>query len=121
MDEKQPEGRYQGQGRGRVRELLTDPSVDPEDDSDSALWKHWKYHNHQRKVDNLTKNTDALHSASDTAPKGDWIQHTEYHFSYLLNRSRLDYWPSTNKWRWNGRNYSGTIRDLFNFIKKREL
>ena len=35
-------------------------------------------------------------------PKG-WTQHTEYHWSRILNGKKLDYWPSRNKFQYNGK------------------
>jgi len=45
-----------------------------------------------------------------------FTRHSDYHYSCDLNGSRLDYWPSRNKWRWNGRTYNG---DVHGFIQKR--
>lgn len=49
-------------------------------------------------------------------PKG-WTKHTEYHWSQDLNGSRLDYWPSKNKFRYKGKIMHG---DVEGFIKNRK-
>ncbi len=50
---------------------------------------------------------------------GKFIKHTEYHYGLWLVDSKLDYWPSTSKWRWRNKNYWGKPQDLLNFIRKR--
>ena len=59
----------------------------------------------KRKQDNLKK----------ANPDG-WKIHTPYHWSRDLNGSRLDYWPSANKFQYEGRLHVGGIEG---FIKKR--
>lgn len=44
------------------------------------------------------------------------IRHTEWHWGLTLLGSKLDYWPSRNKWRWQNKLYYGTAQDLQNFI-----
>ncbi len=46
-----------------------------------------------------------------------WTKHTEYHWSRLLNGIRIDYWPSRNKFQYDGRVMTG---DVNAFIAKRE-
>jgi hypothetical protein len=46
-----------------------------------------------------------------------WTKHTVYHWSRELNGKRLDYWPSRNKFQYEGRVMCG---DVSGFIKKRE-
>jgi len=46
-----------------------------------------------------------------------WTQHTEHHWSRTLNGKRLDYWPSRNKFQYEGRVMTG---DVLGFIRKRE-
>lgn len=45
-----------------------------------------------------------------------WTQHAYYHWSYILNGKRLDYWPSKNKFQYNGKVMCG---DVHSFIRKR--
>jgi len=51
------------------------------------------------------------------ANKAGWDEHTQYHWSRTLNGKRLDYWPSRNKWQYNGVVMTG---DVNKFISKRE-
>ena len=53
---------------------------------------------------------------SKADPTG-WTKHTEYHWSRKLNGKRLDYWPSRNKFQYEGRVMCG---DVQGFIRKRE-
>ena len=46
-------------------------------------------------------------------------QHTLYHWSTALQGHRLEYWPTTRKWRWKDKNYWGTLTDFENFLRKR--
>ena len=46
-----------------------------------------------------------------------WVQHTDYHWSRKLNGERLDYWPSRNKFMYQGRVMVG---DIVGFIRKLE-
>lgn len=45
-----------------------------------------------------------------------WTIHTEHHWSRTLNGKRLDYWPSRNKFQYEGRVMTG---DVLGFIRKR--
>jgi hypothetical protein len=74
------------------------------DMGDDFRW--WKEQDKIRKAKNLT-NAD---------PQG-WLQHTEYHWSRQLNGKRLDYWPSRNKFMYEGKVMTGGIQG---FIAKRE-
>lgn len=60
--------------------------------------------NKRRREENLAK----------ANPEG-WTQHTEYHWSRTLNGKRLDYYPSKNKFVYNGTTSVGNVE---NFIKK---
>ena len=46
-----------------------------------------------------------------------WKIHTDYHWSRTLAGSRLDYWPSRNRFMWRGRVMTG---DVDGFIRNRE-
>lgn len=41
-----------------------------------------------------------------------WIKHQEYHYSTVLNGSRLDYWPSTQKFSYKGVIYQGDVYEF---------
>lgn len=66
---------------------------------------HKEYHRERRERN--------LRSANDEG----WKKHTEYHWSRQLNGKRLDYWPSRNKFQYQGRVMVG---DVEGFIRKRE-
>lgn len=46
-------------------------------------------------------------------------EHSPYHKSTTLQGNRLDYWPTTCRWRWKDQNYWGTLNDFINFLDKR--
>lgn len=52
----------------------------------------------------------------EAANSDGWKVHTDYHWSRTLNGLRLDYWPSTTRFKFDGRYYTGGIDG---FIKKR--
>lgn len=63
-------------------------------------------HHKKRKAKNLR----------NAKPEG-WKKHTQYHWSRTLNGKRLDYWPSRNKFQYEGRVMCG---DVEGFIRNRE-
>lgn len=75
-------------------------------DSDVALdgqaMKQWRKERGERNL-----------AAAD--PTG-WTVHTEYHWSRTLAGKRLDYWPSRNRFQYEGRVMTG---DVDRFIAKR--
>lgn len=42
-----------------------------------------------------------------------------WHWQARIDGKVLDYWPTANKWRFDGRNHVGLPSDLIGFIKKR--
>ena len=53
---------------------------------------------------------------SKANPEG-WTIHTTYHWSRMLNGKKLQYWPSRNKFMYDGRVMCG---DVEGFIRNRE-
>lgn len=45
-----------------------------------------------------------------------WKQHTQYHWSRMINGKQLDYWPSKSKFRYDNKTVTG---DVDKFIKAR--
>lgn len=85
---------------------LKQPKKAKEDESMGAIFQGWKSAKQRRKAQNL--------AAVD--PTG-WHKHTDYHWSRIVAGKKLDYWPSTRKWMYEGRVMHG---DLDGFIRKRE-
>lgn len=48
-----------------------------------------------------------------------FTKHNTYHYSTMLRNVKLQYWPSSRKWNWNGRTHHGSYQDLMSFIGKR--
>ena len=46
-----------------------------------------------------------------------WNKHTEYHWWRMLNGKKLDYWPSRNKFMYDG---CVMVGDVGGFIRNRE-
>lgn len=38
-----------------------------------------------------------------------WTHHTPHHWSATLDDSRIDYWPTTRKWRHEGQMHEGDV------------
>ena len=70
------------------------------------VFKGLKEHDKKRRTRNL----------SNASSEG-WLMHTDYHWSRTLAGSRLDYWPSRNKWQYKGKIMCGNVTD---YINKRE-
>ena len=50
-----------------------------------------------------------------SANKDGWKIHSTYHWSREVNGQRLDYWPTKNKFQYDGRIMTG---DVIKFIKR---
>lgn len=72
----------------------------------AEVFNAMKQRNKRRRAKNLQK-----------ADSAGWEVHTEYHWSRLLNGKKLDYWPSRNKFMYNGKVMTG---DVMGYIRKRE-
>ena len=81
--------------------------------SDDMGWREFRESTRKKRRDQLD---EAIHDADD----GGWTKHTNWHWSRTVAGSRLDFWPSTRRWRWRGRTYYGTCTDAMNFIKNKE-
>ena len=75
-------------------------------DDIGEYFKALREHNKRKREANLA-------AANDEG----WTKHTTYHWSRTLNGKRLDYWPSRNKFQYEGKIMAGGIEG---FIKKRE-
>ena len=64
---------------------------------------------------NLTKAMAASKVRQISAPAG-WRQHTHYHWSREVNGKRLDFWPSKDKWAYEGKTYFGDVDDFIEHV-----
>ena len=46
---------------------------------------------------------------------GGWTEHTEHHWSRMVDGHRLDYWPSRKKWQYRGKVRRG-LRGMYAII-----
>lgn len=81
------------------------PKPVEDDESMGAIFRAMKEHNRERKSNNL-KNADST----------GWTVHCETHWSQKFLGERIDYWPSTTRFRWKGRTYTG---DVIGFMSNR--
>lgn len=55
---------------------------------------------------------------AEADPAG-WTVHTQYHWSRIVAGRRLDYWPSSTRFRYGGG--KTMVGDVYGFIRKREV
>ena len=65
----------------------------------------------------MAKRERGIRNLAAADPTG-WTVHTDHHWSRTLAGKRLDYWPSRNKFQYDGRVMTGDVRG---FITRREL
>jgi len=75
------------------------------------LYRDWDAIKKERKAERLAE--------AEAANMPGWTRHTPYHWSRDLQGDRMDYWPSTGKWRWRNRNHRGTVGDMIGFVRNR--
>lgn len=97
------------------------PHIDP--DSDSALWWAWKKHKQAKRNSNLINWEGGCKKDLElTLGDGQHLtKHSEFHYSFMLRGERVDYWPSTNRWRWQRKTYFGNYKSLKGFVQKRVI
>ena len=72
-------------------------------------FRAWKDDTRERRRSNLLR--------ANANDDGGWTKHTEWHWSRKVAGTRLDYWPSSNKFQYLGRIQHGGV---LGFIKNRE-
>lgn len=84
------------------------------------FYRDWDAYVKEKKAERHGDAQKVFFDAWQGPPMPGWTRHTPYHWSRMLDADRMDYWPSTGKWRWRGKTYYGTPYDTANFIAKRE-
>lgn len=51
-------------------------------------------------------------TASKTYDKANWVEHTTFHWGRYVKGKKLDFWPSKDKWMWEGNVYTGGLEDF---------
>lgn len=46
------------------------------------------------------------------ADDGRWTKHTEHHWSRMVGKERLDYWPSRKKYQYRGKVRRGDVQKI---------
>lgn len=65
------------------------------------IFNSYRQFNKERGRNNLAK-----------ADPAGWNQHTDWHWSRELLGSKLDYWPSKNKFMWRGKVMTGNVLEF---------
>jgi hypothetical protein len=73
------------------------------------LYRDWAEHKRRSKAARLEK-AEQLEG---------WTKFTPYHWSTTIHGKQLDWWPTTGRWRYNGRTQAGTQEHLLRFIARR--
>ena len=68
---------------------------------------------------NLSKAMAASRVRKAVVPS-EWFVHTPYHWSRMVNDKRLDYWPSKDKWMYEGKTMVGDVDDFIKHVSTRE-
>jgi hypothetical protein len=76
------------------------------------IFREWNDHKKEVKARNLE---NAFAGGTDG-----WTLHSSVHWSRVLLGDRLDFWPSTKKFRWRNRTRIGDHQEVENFIRNRE-
>jgi len=65
------------------------------------LFRAYKEDKRKRRAANLKKANDA-----------GWNKYTEFHWWRMLNGQRLQYWPSSGKFEYNGKYMNGRVEEF---------
>ena len=60
-------------------------------------------------------------SVEEMRDDGGWEKHTRFHWSRILIGKQLDFWPSTGKYRYNGKTFTNSDMDVYEFISYARL
>jgi len=55
--------------------------------------------------------------AAEAANDGQWVRHTDYHWSRTVAGKRLDYWPSRKKYQYDGRVARGDVQKFIRALE----
>lgn len=86
------------------------------------IWREWNNFQKVRKAGNLD-NFEQVFVETFTKLEG-FRKCSPYHFQFLMNGLKVDYWPSSNRWYikdlpGSQQSFNGTPTDLLNFVRKR--
>jgi hypothetical protein len=71
----------------------------------------------EEQIMGLNKTRDERLEAAIKADDGLWVKHTKVYWSRTVNGRRLQYWPSRDKWMYDGRMRDG---DVYEFIRSNQ-
>lgn len=69
--------------------------------------EYWRDHKEHLKAERAKRLAET--------PREGWSFHTDVHWYRMLNGKKLDFWPTTGKWQYDGRVYH--FGDVHDFIK----
>ena len=81
-----------------------------EAENDDTLWGAFK----ERKIERRERKHKRLDEFDSTG----WIKHSDVHFAKVINKSKLDYWPSTTRYRYKGKTYFNRQKPVMKFIEE---
>lgn len=91
-------------------------------DDMGEIWREWNNFQKVRKAGNLDS-FEQVFIETFTKLEG-FRKCSPYHFQFLMNGLKVDYWPSSNRWYIKDlpgaqQSFNGTPTDLLNFVRKR--
>lgn len=103
-----------------MAKLRDDDECPYDSDSDSALWWAYRQDKKRRRNNNFVSWEESnRQQLQEILGPSRLVKHSDYHYSFLIGTERVDFWPSTNKWRMKKKTYFGNFRSLCNFVRKR--
>ncbi len=78
------------------------------------IFNFMRQRDRERRHRNLAKANERVEHKTDSIA---WIKHTDVHWQTKIGPNTLDFWPSTNRFRYLGRTHVG---DVYGFIKNQE-
>lgn len=94
---------------------------DKDDDSMGAMFKALRNYHKSRRSNNLNNFEGHARKEIEEELGIKFVKHTEFHYGTVLQGCKLEFWPSSKKWRWKNHTYYGDFQSFVNWYKKRNV
>ena len=98
--------------------VITDELTREEDDL-ASLYKAYRNHKRGRKAGRLQEFLEGGREELEKLIGCTVTEHGEFHYSFQLGNVRVDYWPSSSRWRYKNKAYFGNQRSITGFVERR--
>lgn len=103
----------------KVIHLETAPGYSEDDDSDAAMWAALKHRRKSRNVLRMIDFEGTGRKRLEELLSSPLVKHSVTHYSFEFKGTRVDYWPSSGRWRYNGHSYFGDSHSILGHFAKR--